>query len=375
MSEAEKFGALTLDTSTIQREGFRFDQGNLKLLRQFRGSPIQLIFSSIVTSEVAAHLEDAIRTLRTTLKGLNRDVERLVPHLRHVTPDDVELDRLDPGDAARARLSEFMAAVEAEVVGSAWADLTDIERRYFETLPPFAGAGNKKHEFPDAIALSAIEGWAKAKGKRVLAVSEDKGWVAFESQHIKVVPNIPTALGILQTDPDHRAYLVVADCLRKLPFPKRYDEAGQFRELLMDALDRTEFSVDTESDIAADPDYPEIKLVSYEIDENFTVVKIEEDEIVASITATINAEVSVNVSFSVHDGIDNDEVPMGSGDFVREVEFLDASLLVTFKGDFTSNEWKVVEVEVSEIANTIDLGYVGPDWLGEPDFEPDPGEP
>ena len=41
LSEAEKFGALTLDTSTIQREGFRFDQGNLKLLRQFRRSPIR----------------------------------------------------------------------------------------------------------------------------------------------------------------------------------------------------------------------------------------------------------------------------------------------------------------------------------------------
>ena len=335
-----------------------------------------MIFSSIVTNEVSAHLEDAIRTLRTSLKGLNRDVERLVPQLRPVIADDDELDKLNPGDAARARLSEFMAAVEAEVVGSTWADLTDIERRYFQTLPPVAGTGNKKHEFPDAIALSAIEGWAKAKEVRVLAVSEDKGWVAFESEHIKVVPNIPTALGILQTDPEHRAHLFIASYLRNSALSKLYRYSDVVFAFLERALERVEFDVSFDSDMAADPDHPSVELKSFTFGEDFIVVKISEDELVANVSADLLTEVTVSISFSVHDSVDDDDVPMGDASIVREIALDNTELLLTFHGTLALNEWDLADVEFSVIDDTLELEYVAPNWRQEePDIEPDPGEP
>ncbi len=157
-------------------------------------------------------------------------------------------------------------------------------------------------------------------------------------------------------------------------FRKLHDCAAEFFRLLAEALEGVEFSVDLESDMAADPDYPEVELLSYALEDDFTIVKIGEDEIVAEIGCILLAEVSVNVSFSVHDGIDNDEVPMGNMDILRPVEFDGTSLLVTLRGDFSSDDWCIAGVELSNMSQTIDVGYVAPDLSGDVDddaLEPD----
>ena len=48
---------------------------------------------------------------------------------------------------------------------------------YFSPETPFEEG--KKHEFPDAIALITLEDWAKTNGKNLLAITRDKGWIAF----------------------------------------------------------------------------------------------------------------------------------------------------------------------------------------------------
>lgn len=362
--EPEKYGALSIDTQTIQKEGFRFDRGALSLLKQFRGSSIQVVLTSIVVNETTSHLEEAIRAARSSLRKAVTDADRLLPPLPSLIATE-DLDKIEPREAAAAKFNAYLKSVEAEVIGADQASLADIERRYFQTLPPFAGIRDKKHEFPDAIALSALENWAKANGKRVLAVSEDKGWSSYGSDLIRVVASISEALGILQEDPEHRANLFVKARLAELPLQKLHLHAAEFARLLEEAVSAIDFDITAESDMNFEIYYPVVKLKGYTFSDNFTLVKISDDEIVAELEATLIVEVLAEVSFSVHDSIDKDEVPMGELVATREHEIDDLQLLVTFVGDFSAEDWEISEVEISTISKTIDIGYVEPDWRNQ----------
>ena len=362
MNETRKFDALTIDTQAIQKQAFRFENAPLNLLRQFRGSPIQVVFATIVVKETTAHLEEAIRTLSATLRKVIPDCDRLLPEVTYWFGMR-ELEKIEPGEVARKRLRNFLTDIEAAEVGTNWADLQDIERRYFDTLPPFAGSGNKKHEFPDAIALSSIEGWAKANGKRVLAVSEDKGWIGYDSEMISVVPTLSEALGILQNDPQHRTHLFVAERIRELTLRNLYPSAATFFQLLVETIKRSDFDIDAHSNMLYEADYPQVELIGYSIENDFTIVKIDEREIIAEIKLGLHIRVSVIITFAVHDSIDDDDVPMGDAKIIRDIHLKeDTQALVTFSGDFQTDGWNITEIELSSISDTIDLGFVEPDW-------------
>lgn len=67
---------------------------------------------------------------------------------------------------------------------------------YFSTEPPFETGKDKKNEFPDAIALLALEGWAEKNKINIIAVSQDKGWKNYSegSDRITLISSLAEAL-------------------------------------------------------------------------------------------------------------------------------------------------------------------------------------
>ena len=361
--------ALTLDTSIIEREAFRFDEGKLRLLRQFQSSPFKIVLASVVVREVTGHLERDIRKLRNALREADRDATRLVPDAGEIVQRE-KVAAIRPAEEAAKRLSDYMSAVGAEEIGATWANMTDVERRYFKTLPPFNSQTNKKREFPDAIALSSLEMWARSAGKQLIAVSGDKGWAGYDSDIITVVETITGALELLLPEPEDRAVYFVAELIKNLTSAEATPYAAEFVRLLKLAFGNIQFSAEAESDMAAVTDYPEVNLADFEITPEFSIVQVKVNEIIVNMTSRITAQASVQVDFSVWDGVDKEDIPMGSEVFSRDLEFEDADLLVTFEGDFTGDEWSISGVEVSNINVQIDLGYVEPDWRGPDDDDP-----
>lgn len=70
---------------------------------------------------------------------------------------------------------------------------------YFLHQAPFKETGNKKNEFPDAIALLSLQSWAEENNKKLLAVSSDKDWIDFSihKDHIDVIDDLAKAMDIL----------------------------------------------------------------------------------------------------------------------------------------------------------------------------------
>lgn len=59
-------------------------------------------------------------------------------------------------------------------------DIESIFKSYFAQEKPF-GSGQKKDEFPDAVALQIVENWCKKYNKKCILLSNDKDMKEFES--------------------------------------------------------------------------------------------------------------------------------------------------------------------------------------------------
>ena len=75
---------------------------------------------------------------------------------------------------------------------------------YFLHCAPFKESGNKKNEFPDAIALLSLQSWAEENNDNLLAVSIDNDWKNFVQgkDNIKVIDDLAKAMDILNKQTD-----------------------------------------------------------------------------------------------------------------------------------------------------------------------------
>ena len=81
----------------------------------------------------------------------------------------------------------------------------------------------------------------------------------------------------------------------------------------------------------------------------------------------LTAKITAGFSFSVYSSVDKDMVLLDNSQHQRKVE-LDVELLVTFSGDFETDEWGVSDVEISSTPDSIDFDYAGPDFR-EDDYD------
>ena len=67
----------------------------------------------------------------------------------------------------KAKLDIFLEASGCTVIESDKADMPRLSGQCTsDSAPPFEAAGKKRKEFPDAITLITLEGWAKANNNK-----------------------------------------------------------------------------------------------------------------------------------------------------------------------------------------------------------------
>ena len=72
-------------------------------------------------------------------------------------------------------------------------DLRVVFEKYFMDQPPFHSE-NKKHEFPDAFALSMIEEYCRQKDISCYALSHDKDILAYTSPYLVAEKDLGTLI-------------------------------------------------------------------------------------------------------------------------------------------------------------------------------------
>lgn len=205
MDEIElDFGSITIDNATYKGEGYRFYEGLLAQMRQFKESPVKVLQTDIVHNEAINHIGQEISKTRSSIEQALRSANKQLKIKSEVIENARALLSVDGSEAeiAEARLEKYYEFIGAEKIDSGrYADLSRLMEMYFATEAPFESGKDKKNEFPDAIALLALEGWAEENEINIIAVSQDKGWKNFSegSDRITLVSSLAEALGKVRT--------------------------------------------------------------------------------------------------------------------------------------------------------------------------------
>jgi len=366
-----QYDALTLDSNIFHHNGFYLEGGMLGQLSQFREGSAQFVLSEIVLREVHKYLKigakQAKDALGQALKASSKNA--ILPIAAFEAVKTAHDAALTPEESAETRLETFAAATGVEVVPAHDADMKELIKRYFKPLPPFEGSGKKKNEFPDAIALLTLESWAKAKGKKILAISKDEGWAAFakDSDYIDVEPDLASALQKLQEHAE-QAKAHVATLLKLMDAGKQPDLLQQVVDGVADAVGGLEVEPDATSAFHFETEfatmtYRDVSFLQSDGLYDFNIVQTGKDKIVAKVGLSIKAEAQADFSLAVWDSIDKDYVPMGSTSAETEVDF-EAAALITFEGDFSAAppEVDVAELELVDAIKSVDFGSVSPDY-------------
>lgn len=364
-------GAISIDTSVVERHQYGFESGVLAKMSQFSRIDTTHLALDIVLHEMRVHLTkeaDLVRNqVKNALKPLGNswgiDKSKRTEALGILFGDQSGDSRTED------RLQEFLDDSSATVLPCAeFVGLSDLLSRFVETKPPFGNKEAKKHEFPDAIALLALEGWAIKNDTTVVAVSSDGDWKQFcsESDYIYYVDDLAHALSVFQGGADDAAAL-----FKNMLHNRRIENLDA---IILDAISEQSDKIDINFEATsnwyyeADLDHIDVASKAALADQiqTFDVVEYENNTLVLKTNLTIDVTANFDVSFEHWDSIDREYMGMGSA-VVEHTEALDLSLIITVF--FENGSATIDSVELLPISTTMDFGDIEPGWMNESDEE------
>lgn len=170
MRKVRGIGAYTIDTNIFHACKFMFDKPPLKC------HPLQHEDLFFVIPEII-HME-----LLKEYVGMHDWIEGMlqksrISSLSKVRSIQQALKTINLQEECAREIDDFLSSKNSIILNtSQYADFNQILKMYFETLPPFEQNQEKKHEFPDAIALATLEGYGEQMDRNILVISNDRGW-------------------------------------------------------------------------------------------------------------------------------------------------------------------------------------------------------
>lgn len=347
--------------------------GILKQLEQFSGSPVEIIQSDVIHFEGVTHLSyeisEGLKGARSNLKALGRYVEVEGFISSHLGP------KVNPKELAEHKLNQLYKRINGRVIPSSKADVSTLMKMYFDSQPPFDTAKDKKHEFPDAVALLALEDWATTNQKRMVLVSKDKGWRAFanNSPLLHVVEDVSDALSLFQ--PHNKVKELIALLQSEGLLEINSELFKSISDEIKESAVNQEPTIDAGSFFNFEYDDVQIeyvghKFASHTADEKLRVaiVLVEDDKVVLSINTLITIKITAQFAFTQYDSIDKDYVPLG-GSVEQRTASYEADVLLHFEGDWTDipSHQLLSEIEIQGELESVELGEIGPDHSHEHD--------
>ena len=370
------FGAISIDNATLKGEGYKFYEGLLAQMRQFKESPVQVIQTDIVHNEAIKHISQEVSKTRSSIAQALRSANKQLKIKSESIESARELLSIEGEDheVADARLKKYYEYIGANLIDSSeYVDLALLMEMYFATEAPFETGKDKKNEFPDAIALLSLEGWADANNINVIAVSQDKGWKDYTdgySERITLVSSLSEALETFQ--PHNKVVSIISHIREDSLLDEDNHVLEEIEQAIANSIDGSDIAVEASSYMHFEWDETSAVYISHELDcdkkglVKVRIIQIDDESIVLKVSAKVKVEVEASFDFSVHDSIDKDYVAMG-GAVCTTNETYHTDILLTLSGDFSGDydQLEVTEIEVLDTIDYADFGEIEPDWRNE----------
>lgn len=370
-----EIAALALDTSILRAAGYAFERGLLEQVAHLRAHGITVLLPDIVMHEARAHLlkeaDQVVAKLQSAVDELRRKTLTSPAALAALTSAS-EAVYAEALQHPAQRLQEWITKAGILVVDAGeFVQVEDLLALYVAGDPPFIVEGKKKSEFPDALALLALKGWAESNDTYVLAASSDDDWKRFSksSNEVYVVQDLGAALSAFQTPnaanvcralfmsiDDGDPYGLEAELLQAL-------DRGRDRLRLCLTLEETPYAETIESFSIEfgsvelpyfDHSSDEFKPISHNSRAGKTVVEI---------TALASAVISWQLLLSAWDKAKRQSFTVGGGIYRDEQLFEFKALVTVVK---RAEKLKITRVEIEPTTVDSFLDEVTPQWYGDP---------
>lgn len=359
----------TLDTNVIDglNSNGNLDNRILLSVESLRSKKVSVILADVVANEVRNHMvechTDAHDKMASALKAYTKTWKHdaaIVDELRaKLAPRDAI------GNHADGIFKDFCGKVGAEVVSSADAiGIAELMSRYFENRPPFGGA-DKKHEFPDAIALAGLQKWSEAHGA-ILAISKDKGWAEYceGSEYLYWTDDLGKALTLF-----HEDEAIVARCLKSLLEEPEGEISREVLDAIQRDLDDLDFEIDASAFLEWDASAGEavVESIVYPGGQEQRILASNGDSVTFLVPVDARLRVQAEFDFSVRDSIDKDYVSIGDASVETTVEHrYQVTVTVSGKG---GDDVEIDDAVVNPATRlrAVDFGRVEPFYEAEPD--------
>ena len=369
-----KYGAISIDNNILKGLNYKFNNGVLSKLKQFKNSNIKVIQTDIVDMESRKHILELFKAdhekIKSSIDKLRERVEIPFDDIEKV--EDLLLLKIEPNKKTADKLDSFYNDIGAQVIVSGdYVDLNSIVNMYFSCEAPFEENGKKKYEFPDAIALMSLENWAIKNDTKVLAVSEDKGWVDFAdgSERIDIINNLTEALSLLQ--PQQQLHELIS----KVRSSKVLDEEEIINHVRNDVYD-SNIDIDYYSHMSSSIGGIDVELEDYILpyDNNddliFTIIDINDDCMNIVVSVEVIVKYIITIDFNVVDSIDGDYIAIDSSTYVKTMKYMyDVLIDVNYFGGVNDAPISNLYMEVVEVTNNqgnfISIGEVCPSFMEE----------
>lgn len=371
MDETNKhYSALTIDTSIFKQNGLKLNKGLLAQLHKFKDNPINLILSDIVYRELKSHLDRKEKETKSKIESVLNDASDYL----NCCIDDMEkiksLIKLnyEAESISKLILEEFIRKCGIELVkGEEYCEMKSLIDMYFQNLAPFKESGNKKNEFPDAIALLSLHTWAQKNNKNLLAVSADNDWKNFAQGkgNIEVIDDLAKAMDILNRQTKaldsfiHEIELDLLQSQNSRIFESIYSAVEDSINISeINAVSAFKYDIYDEQlslqdiEILTEKDGKRLKVY---------IIDYDSDKITISITCEVMCEVEVAFNFSVWDSIDKEDVSLGGTRKIVEISY-ETDVLVNLYGNFLDGlqNMDIDEIEVTHDSVFVDMGEISP---------------
>lgn len=355
-----KYDAITLDTNIFTKYQYGLESKLLELLSQFKDGPVKFVLSEIVEREVQHHIVDENDMY---LKGLDKQINDTKRH-KLLTEDTVNQIKVliaadtSPKRDPKKRWQIYILNTGAEIIPSKGCDVANLVDKYFLRLPPFGDTDKKKYEFPDAIALMSLESWAQLNNKKILAISNDHGWVDFchSSEYIDLERELGKGLALLQSYTEEfegtiEEFLNTLDLNQNLEIREqiRLKISSSFLEMDVNAFADTDCSLDADSDGA------ELEYTGFEVHEpiSFSIIQSNFEAVVIKIHISIEVNASAYFFLYGMNIYETRSILLGGCSKSIETQ-LESDLLLSIQIDSSTTKPKLIKVDDINVINSID---------------------
>lgn len=358
--------AVSVDTNVIEKSSFKFSEKPLSSLRGLEAAGVQVLFPDVIKREVVRHIADELVAAgRAFEKGIREYKKAWAEEVEFQLPFRNEDELLNRAKAeAENRWRAFIENIRAQSLDSLSLEgLRKVMDLYFDRLAPFDGSKGKKHEFPDALCLIALEEHCDRLRKYALVVSGDKDWDAFcrKSNRLILVQELAKCLDYFNHT-DHGYAVALREILDTGEGDPVYDA---ITDGIRQAIDGAEFDVEADSHFSVESESVGSEFILIQQVYDLAIIESDEEHVAIHVELSVLVRFEAYFHFSKYDSIDHDEIGMGSSSGTLE-ELIDIGLVISVSraepGAPLHIDAGEIDVQITWPNPTIDFGEVEPDW-------------